>query len=98
MNVLPFRDQDTQDILHEIELSEGKSASEGYKLYRKLKLVREDRRRAKAENEILEPFVQWLQQNQRTCEQLAQIQGKCSTKQQVIAKRRYTPRGDILSK
>ena len=90
------RDDDTQDILHEIELSSSKNASEGYKLYRKLKYVREDRRRAKNENELLEPLVQWIAANKQTMNQLSQIQGKCNTKQQVIANRIYTPRGDIL--
>ena len=91
-----MRDQDTQDILHEIELSGSKNAREGYKLYRKLKLVREDRRRAKNENEVLEPLVQWLQANKQFQNQLAQIQGKCGSKQQVIANRKYSPRGNIL--
>lgn len=92
------RDLDTQDILHEIELSGYKNAREGYKLYKKLKLVREDRRRAKAENEVLEPIVTWLQSNKQVRDQLAKVQGQCATKQQVIANRKYTPRGDIVSK
>lgn len=93
-----YRDQDTQDLLHEIELSGPKNAREGYKLYRKLKLVREDRRRAKSENEVLAPLVAWIQNNKQVSDQLSRIQGQCSTKQQVISKRQYAPRGDILNK
>ena len=92
------RENDTQDILHEIELSGYKNAREGYKLYKKLKLVREDRRRAKAENEVLKPLIDWLAVNKQLRDQLGKVQGQCSTKQQLIAKRIYTPRGDIVSK
>lgn len=92
------RENDTQDILHEIELSGYKNAREGYKLYKKLKLVREDRRRAKAENEVLKPLIDWLTVNKQLRDQLGKVQGQCSTKQQLIAKRIYTPRGDIVSK
>lgn len=93
-----LREQDTQDILHEIELSGFKNAREGYKLYKKLKIVREDRRRAKAENEVLRPFVEWLNSNKQVRDQLGRVQGQCSSKQQLIANRKYVPRGDILEK
>lgn len=93
-----LRDQDTQDILHEIELSGFKNAREGYKLYKKLKIVREDRRRAKAENEVLKPIVDWLTVNKQVRDQLGRVQGQCSSKQQLIANRKYAPRGDILEK
>ena len=96
LECIKLRDADTQDILHEIELSGNKNARDGYKLYYKLKVVREDRRRAKVENEVLEPLVQWLAANKQTMNQLAQIQGKCGTKQRVVANRKYTPKGDIL--
>lgn len=92
------RDGDTQDILHEIELSGAKNARDGYVLYKKLKLVREDRRRAKDENEILEPFVQWIKKNNKPVNnELAQVQGRCSTKQKQMENRIYHPRGDILN-
>lgn len=57
-------DKEAQDLLHEIELSEKQTKAGGYKLYEMLREVRRERRRAKDENELLQPLVEALKQQE----------------------------------
>ncbi len=49
--------------------------------------IRRDRRRAKDENEILLPLIEYLDSNPKLRNQLALVQGKCATKIECHGKR-----------
>jgi hypothetical protein len=57
-------DKEAQDLLHEIELSEKQTKAGGFKLYKELREVRRERRRARDENELLQPLVDVLKQQE----------------------------------
>lgn len=86
---------ETQDLLHVMELSKNLNASEGYKLYAKLASIRRERRACKNEVEMLKPLYEYLQ-DRRIINDLAQIQGKCSASRDVVSRRQYTLRTDVM--
>lgn len=84
--------KETEDILHEIELSENQTTTNGYKLYKALREVRRERRRCKNENEALQPIVDILKQQENLRLRLYKVHSivKEITRQQ--EERQYTPR------
>lgn len=86
----------SNDLLHYIELSDDMNASDGYKAYKKLAEVRRERRCCKNENELLTPVYTFIQQNPKVINELSSILGRCRGIKEVIDKRAYCPRTDIL--
>lgn len=90
-------DDATQDILHEVELSEPKRGQEAARLYRQLRAVRAERRRCKEENELIGPLADWIASNQNALHALTRVQGTMSKTREHQASRRYTPRCQDLA-
>jgi hypothetical protein len=57
-------DNEQQDILHEIELSEMQDQEKGYSLYVILREIRRNRRQLRIKNELLQPLVELLRSNE----------------------------------
>lgn len=72
-NALMDLQKKQQDLLHEIELVDGKNASEGYKSYSRLRTVRLERRKCKTENELLKAIIDWSNANKKTMDELRAI-------------------------
>lgn len=89
-------DDETQDLLHAIELSPRMNASQGYKIYDKLYAVRNERRLCKNEIDLLKPLYDYLS-DKRVINDLTQIQGKCNISKQNISHRQYTLRTDVMN-
>lgn len=88
-------DQETQDLLHVIELSDNLNASKGYDMYRRLAAVRRDRRQCKNEMDLLKPVYDFFSDKQ-TINQLAQVQGKCRVCKETVDSRSYTLRTNVM--
>lgn len=88
-----LRDQETQDLLHEIEFG-NLSAAQQKKIYGQLKEARKERRRLKNENEALEPLYNIL--SHKSFEMLKidlhKAQGIISRILETQAARSYKPR------
>jgi hypothetical protein len=82
-------DLETQDLLHEIELAADQDAAGGYRLYKELREVRRSRRRAKNENELLQPFLDVLKQYESFRIKLCKVNDKVKKQEQMISTRRY---------
>ena len=90
-------DQQTQDLLHYMEMTDKKKQRDGYNLYSELMKVRRERRRCKNEMEILAPVCQ-LFRNTKLLDQMTKIQGECGIVKESINHRLYSARTDILEK
>ena len=86
----------SNDLLHYIELHGDMNASEGYKAYKKLAEVRRERRCCKNENELLTPLYTFIQQNTKAINELATVLGRCRNIKEIIDKRTYCARTDII--
>ena len=89
--------QETQDILHLMELSENMNACKGYKAYKTLSNVRRERRQCKNEIELLETIYKFIEDNRPVIRQLEQVLGKIRNTKQAIDNRSYLMRTDITS-
>jgi hypothetical protein len=85
-------DKETQDLLHEIELSENQSTAGAYRLYKALRDVRRERRRAKEENELLQPLVDALKQQETFRLKLYKVHDRIKELARQQSERTYTPR------
>lgn len=83
---------ETQDLLHEIELAPARAAHQGYRFYRELKDIRERRRQAKDENEVLEEFYQLAKAQTDLRKRLQQIMGNAVRISEKLERRNYVPR------
>lgn len=88
-------EQQTQDLLHYVELSENMNACRGYCMYSKMAEIRRERRACKNEIDLLQPLYDFLK-DKAVINQLAQIQGKCRTSKEAISMRSYTLRTDVV--
>lgn len=80
------------DLEHEIELGGPKNARDGYKLYKELRDVRQRRRKAKDENDLLEELYDFLKTQQNFKNKISQIQGSTAKVYNKQQNRTYTPR------
>lgn len=90
-------DDQQQDILHFIELSDNLNAKDGYKKYKQLVDIRRDRRKCKLENELLESAYQFFSSNKSMLDQLRRIQGGCRRDKDNLSNLRYNVRTNVLS-
>lgn len=88
-------EQETQDLLHYMELSGDMNACMGNEMYKKMREVRRQRRNCKLEIELLKPLYEYLS-DQTVINKLSQIQGQCRTSKDAIALRSYTLRTDVV--
>lgn len=92
IDIIKQSEDETQDLLHEIELSKSKDMYSGYLLYKELKDCRERRRKAKDENEILEEFYSFCKSQNGTKNQLSKIQGNSQIIYNKQENRQYSPK------
>lgn len=85
---------ETQDLLHELELSDPKNAKDGYLIYKQLREVRQRRRLAKDENKLLQNMYDYFktQQGQSFKKEIQKIQGNAAKEYEQQEKRQYIPR------
>lgn len=86
-----------QDLLHCIELSDNMRVADGFKMYRKLREVSRVRRDAKNENDLLQPLYDFLTQSDFE-NRLRRVLGDTRTRAEVVGKRQYGMRTDILTR
>jgi len=92
INIQKEAEDELNDLNHEIELSHPKNASDGYKLYREIRDLRLKRRKAKEENELMEDFYKFLNQNHDFKNKIQQIQGSARKLIEKQQSRTYVPR------
>lgn len=88
---------ETQDLLHYMELSENLRVADGFKAYRRMREVRRVRRDAKNENDLLQPLYDFLTQTDFE-NILRRVLGDTRTRAEVVGKRQYGMRTDILTR
>jgi len=88
---IELRDKETQDLLHEIELSQLSPAG-CLRLMRELKRVREERRRMKDENETLIFLYEMLKEYPKLKDSLKKTHKQISVQKNRQAIRVYVPR------
>lgn len=93
-----LKDMEAQetDIIHYVELSDTLKSREAYKVYAKLRDTLRQRRDAKNENDLLLPLYECLMKNPDIVNQLNKALGNTRTKAEVISKRKYSARTDVL--
>ena len=82
--------------MHFIELADGANARDGYKLYRKIRLLRQKRRQLKKENELLRPVYTLVTSDKKLTNDLNKLLGDCRNEKSKIENRQYIPRTDVL--
>lgn len=87
----------TQDLLHCLELNDNKY-HELARISKALVAVRQGRREAKDKEMILEPMIDWIQQNGRTIKELERLLGAVRKAERSTEGRIYAPRTDIVDK
>lgn len=95
--VIDESNDETQDIMHYIELSEDLGVVAGYKAHVKLRSIRRARRDAKNENELLSPLYDFLTGTE-FMQSLQRVLGATRARQEVIQKRVYGVRTDVLER
>ena len=94
LEIIKRTEEELNDLNHEIELSPNKNMYDGYLLYKQIKDLRTERRRAKEENELLKDMYDYFtgQQGQAFKSKIQQIQGSAAKLREVQEHRTYTPR------
>ena len=86
--------QEQEDIEHEIELADKADRTVGYRLYRELRDIRQRRRMAKNQNELLKEINNFFTEdgNKKFFDRLCQIKGNARKVFDMQGERVYTPR------
>jgi hypothetical protein len=87
-------EEELNDIYHECELSEPKNVYQGYLMYKAIREIRQKRRTAKNENELLQNMYELLksQQGQQFKKSIQSIQGSSITVSEAQDRRVYLPK------
>lgn len=93
-DIIRQTDEETQDLLHELELGNPKNAREGYLIYKQLREVRQRRRLAKDENNLLKNMYDYFktQQGETFKKAIQKIQGDAAREYIQQEKRQYIPK------
>jgi len=87
---------DQEDILHEIELKPLKSAFNGYRIYRQIRDIRQERRRCKDENGMLFPLMEFLKKRPEFLSEMEIAQKQSDSVKRTLQNRMYKVRGTVL--
>lgn len=87
-------EEELNDLNHEAELAAPKNMYQGYLLYKQVRELRIERRRAKEENELLKDMYEFFksQVGQEFKNKVQHIQGSAAKLREVQERRTYTPR------
>lgn len=88
---------ETQDILHCIELQENEDA-DLIRLLKALRSARVKRREAKDRARQLQPVVEWVDQNRKTINELDRLLGAVRKAEKSVECRIYIPRTGVLDR
>lgn len=88
------KDLESQDILHKIELNNF-NARDGFKLARKLQIVRQERRRLKDNNFILNHLLSFISKNKNLLQDLQKTVSSVIEAEKAQNERQYYPRSNI---
>lgn len=80
--------QEELDLLHVVELV-NLNASDGYKLYKELQTNRQERRKIKDENKLLEPIVSYIKQQKVSTTALNGLIGEIRNRKSTMSARGY---------
>lgn len=89
-------DAQITDLLHYAELHGDLNACDGYRVYRQIADSRRTRRRAKDENELLEPLLEFMHQNPKLVNDIGALVGRIRGTKRCIDQRVYQARTDII--
>lgn len=84
-----------EDLKHSMEILPNQKVSDGYKLYKKLREVRKERRSCKNEIDLLQPVYEYFHATE-VLNKLSHVQGQCAIAREAIDGRVYSVRTDIL--
>lgn len=84
------------DLLHYAELHADLNASQGYRVYKQITDARRERRRAKNENELLEPLLEFMRQNPKVVNDIGTLLGRLRGTKRCIDQRIYMARTKII--
>lgn len=87
-------EEELNDLNHEIELGDSRNMYQGWIIYKQIRDLRIERRRAKEENELLKDMYEYFksQQGQAFKSKIQQIQGSAAKLREAQERRTYTPR------
>lgn len=88
-------DNETQDILHKLELDDN-SYHETASLAKLLRIVRQERRKAKDNALMTAPVVDWVEENERVIKSLERLLGAVRKAEKSTEGRYYNPKTDII--
>lgn len=93
-DVIKQTEDELNDVYHEIELGKDQDLHGGWKLYRQVKELRNKRRQAKDENQLLKDMYDYIksQQGQTFKGKIQSIQGSSAKIYEAQSRRTYTPR------
>jgi len=94
LDIIKQAEEELNDLNHECELSEPKDMYKGYLMYKQIREVRQRRRLAKDENEILKDMYEFFktQQGQIFKSSMQKIQSNAAKISDAHSKRIYRPR------
>ena len=90
-----FCDNQTQDILHELELVPH-SASQIMKLAKQLSATRQERRLSKNNLELLHPIVEWVNKHKNAINDLKDALAEVAIKEEALLNREYRYRTTVV--
>lgn len=90
-------EQETQDVLHRLELYDD-NHYETARLGKLIRKIRRERRSAKRARERLEPIASWAQDNKAAVKSLERLLGTVRDIEKVQEARVWTPRTNVLEK
>lgn len=88
-------DEETQDILHRLELNED-TDEDIMKIVKIVKDVRRERREAKDTKIHAEPIIRWIKENEKVIKTLELVLGDVRKAEKRTENRYYIPKTDIL--
>lgn len=94
LNIIKDTEDELNDLNHEIEFGKSRDMYQGYLLYKQIKELRLQRRKAKEENELLKEMYDFLtcQQAQQFKNKIQQIQGNSTKVREKQEARTYKAR------
>lgn len=94
INIISQTEGELNDLLHECELSDPKNAREGYKMYKQIRELRQKRRQAKNENQLLQEMYDYFktQNGQAFKASMQKVQSNSAKLYERQNNRTYIPR------
>lgn len=94
VDIITRTEGELNDLLHECELSSPKNAREGYQMYKQIRELRQKRRRAKDENQLLQEMYDYFktQNGQNFKAAMQKVQSNSTKLYERQNNRTYVPR------